>query len=60
MTKPMTAPMLIQCLAGELLADPGLLVETIKEDEETLALVRRYGKGEEDYAKVLERVSQLV
>jgi hypothetical protein len=52
--------MLIQCLAGELLTDPGLLVETIKEDEETLALVRRYGKGEEDYAKVLERVSQLV
>ncbi len=60
MNKPMSATNLIQCLAGELLTDPSLLVETIKEDEETLALVRRYGKGEEDYAKVLERVSQLV
>ena len=60
MNKPMSATMLIQCLAGELFADPGLLVETIKEDEETLALVSRYGKGEEDYATVLEKVSELV
>ncbi len=60
MNKPMSAVNLIQCLAGELYADPGILVETIKEDEETLALVRRYGKGEEDYATVLARVSELV
>jgi len=60
MNKPMSATDLILCLAGELFADPGLLVETIKEDEETLALVRRYGKGEEDYATILERVSELV
>jgi hypothetical protein len=60
MNKPMTAPMLIQCLAGELLTDPALLVETIKEDGETLALVRRYGKGEEDYATILEKVSELI
>ena len=60
MTKPMTATNLIQCLAGELLTDPALLVETIKEDEETLTLVRRYGKGEEDYATVLARVSELI
>ena len=60
MSKPMSAPDLIQCLAGELYADPGLLVEIVKEDEETLALVRRYGKGEEDYAAVLAKVSELV
>jgi hypothetical protein len=60
MTKPMSAPMLIQCLAGELYTDPGLLVETIKEDPETLALVREYGAGREDYATILERVSELV
>jgi hypothetical protein len=56
----MSAVNLIQCLSGELYCDPALLVETIKEDGETLALVRRYGKGEEEYATVLERVSQLV
>jgi hypothetical protein len=60
MSKPMSAVNLIQCLSGELYCDPALLVETIKEDGETLALVRRYGKGEEEYATVLERVSQLV
>ena len=60
MSKPMSAVMLIQCLAGELLADPALLVETIKEDKATLTLVRQYGKGEADYARVLERVSELV
>ena len=60
MKKPMSATNLIQCLAGELLTDPALLVETIKEDGETLALVRRYGKGEEDYATVLAKVSELV
>jgi hypothetical protein len=60
MNKPMSATNLIQCLAGELLTDPALLVETIKEDGETLALVRRYGKGEEDYATVLAKVSELV
>ena len=60
MNKPMSAPDLIKCLAGELLTLPALLVEAIKEDEETLALVRRYGKGEEDYATVLSKVSELV
>ena len=60
MNKPMSATMLIQCLAGELLTDPGLLVETIKEEESALALVRRYGRGEEDYATVLAKVSELV
>lgn len=60
MNKPMSAVMLIQCLAGELLTDPALLVEAIQEDNDTLALVRAYGRGEENYARVLERVSELV
>lgn len=60
MDKPMSAVMLIQCLAGELLVYPSLLVEAIKEDSDTLALVRQYGKGEADYSSVLERVSEIV
>ena len=60
MTKPMSAVMLIQCLAGELYTDPALLVEAIKEDPDTLALVREYGAGREEYATILERVGELI
>jgi len=60
MSKPMSAVMLIQCLAGELYTDPALLVEAIKEDPDTLALVREYGAGREDYATILERVGELI
>ena len=59
MSKPMSAPMLIQCLAGELYAHPEMLVELIKEDEEVLAIVRAYGKGQETYERVLESVSAI-
>lgn len=59
MTKPMSAPDLIQCLAGELLTDPALLVETIREEESALALVRKYGRGEASYETVLEAVSAI-
>ena len=58
--KPMSAPMLVQCLAGELYADPHLLVEIIKEDESVLALVRQYGKGLATYEKVRGAVSAIV
>lgn len=59
MSKPrvMSAPDLIQCLAGELLTDPALLVETIREEESALALVRKYGRGEANYIEVREAVS---
>lgn len=60
MSKPMSAVMLIQCLAGELYTDPALLVEAIKEDPDTLALVREYGAGREEYATILERVGELI
>lgn len=55
-TKPMSAPMLIECLAGELLIDPSLLVETIKEEEDLLRVVRSYGAGDFTYADVLDTV----
>ena len=59
MSKPMSAPMLIQCLAGELYTDPALLVESIKEEESVLSIVRAYGRGEETYQNVLEAVSAI-
>lgn len=52
----MSAPMLIQCVAGELLAHPAEIVELIREDEEVLAIVRRYGKGLATYEEVRDAV----
>lgn len=59
MAKPMSAVNLISCLAGELLTLPVLLVEAIKEDSETLAVVRRYGKGQASYEEVRDAVSAI-
>ena len=59
MTKPMSAPDLIQCLAGELLIDRALLVETIREEESALAIVRQYGRGQISYEEVLNAVSAI-
>jgi hypothetical protein len=59
MTKPMSAPDLIQCLAGELLTDPALLVEAIKEEESVLAIVRQYGRGQISYEEVRDAVSAI-
>lgn len=59
MSKPMSAVSLISCLAGELYTDPALLVESIKEEESVLSLVRAYGKGGATYQEVLEAVSAI-
>ena len=59
MTKPMSAVSLVSCLAGEMFADPALIVEAIREDEEVLALVRQYGKGHATYEEVREAVSAI-
>jgi len=59
MSKPMSAPDLIQCLAGELLTDPALLVEAIKEEESVLAIVRQYGRGQISYEEVRDAVSAI-
>ena len=59
MSRPMSAPNLIQCLAGELLVDPALLVETIREEEELTRLVRSYGAGDFTYEKVKDTLKDL-
>jgi hypothetical protein len=57
--KPMSAVSLISCLAGEIGSLPALLVEAIQEDQEVLALVRQYGKGNATYQEVLEAVGAI-
>jgi hypothetical protein len=59
MSRPMSAPDLIQCLAGELLVDPALLVETIREEEELTRLVRSYGAGDFTYEQVKDTLKDL-
>ena len=59
MTKPMSAPDLIQCLAGELLVDTALLVEAIKEDDSALAIVRQFERGQISYEEVRNAVSAI-
>ena len=59
MSRPMSAPNLIQCLAGELLVDPALLVETIREEEELTRLVRSYGAGDFTYDQVKDTLKDL-
>ena len=59
MSRPMSAPNLIQCLAGELLVDPALLVETIREEEDLTRLVRSYGAGDFTYDQVKDTLKDL-
>jgi hypothetical protein len=59
MSRPMSAPDLIQCLSGELLVDPALLVETIREEEELTRLVRSYGAGDFTYKQVKDTLKDL-
>ena len=56
--KPMSATNLIQCLAGELLVDPAILVETIKEEEDLLRVVRSYGYGDFTYEQVMDTIKE--
>jgi hypothetical protein len=55
----MSAENLVLCLAGEIGSLPALIVEAIQGDTDTLALVRRYGKGEATYEEVLEAVNAI-
>jgi len=55
--KPMSSTNLILCLSGELEVDPGLLVETIKEDSDLLRVVRSYGAGDLTYESVLDTLA---
>ena len=55
--KPMSAVQLIASLAGELLIAPALIVETIKEDEDLLRVVKSYAAGDLSYFHVLDTLS---
>ncbi len=55
----MSAKNLILCLSGELLVDPALLVETIREEEELTRLVRSYSAGDFTYSQVLDTIKDL-
>jgi hypothetical protein len=55
--KPMSATNLILCLSGEMEIDPGLIVETIKEDPDLMRVMRSYGAGDFTYAQVLDTLA---
>jgi len=52
----MSAVSLIQCLAGDLLVDPALVMETIKEEEDLVRVIRSYRLGDLTYSDVLDTV----
>jgi hypothetical protein len=56
----MSAVSLIQCLAGDLLADPALLMETIREEEDLQRVIRSYKLGDFTYADVLDTVKDYI
>lgn len=56
----MSATTLIQCLAGDLMADPGLLLETIREEEDILRVIRSYKLGDFTYEDVLDTVKDYI
>jgi len=55
--KPMGATNLILCLSGEMEIDPGLIVETIKEDPDLMRVIRSYGAGDFTYEQVLNTLA---
>ena len=56
MNKVMKAEDLVLCLAVELAVEPSLLVETIREEEDLLRVIRSYGRGDLAYSSVLDTV----
>lgn len=56
----MSAPMLIACLAGDLLCDPESLMEAIGESEDAKRVIRSYGKGDFNYGEVLDTVKDII
>lgn len=57
---PMSSTSLIQCLAGDLMADPGLLFETIREEEDILRVIRSYKSGDFTYEQVLDTMKDYI
>lgn len=56
----MSAVSLIQCLAGDLMADPRMLFETIREEEDILRVIRSYKLGDFTYEQVLDTVKDYI
>jgi len=56
----MNAVTLIQCLAGDLLADPALLTETIGEEEDLQRVIRSYKAGDFTYSDVLDTMKDFI
>lgn len=52
----MSAVSLIQCLAGDLLVDSALVMETIGEEEDLVRVIRSYKLGDFTYSQVLDTV----
>ena len=57
---PMSAGDLIASLAGELLVEPSLLLEIVREDQDALRVIRSYGAGDFTYEQVLDTIRDLV
>ena len=53
----MSSTHLVLCLSGDMEIDPGLIVETIKEDPDLMRVVRSYGAGDFTYAQVLDTLA---
>jgi len=53
-TKLMTTSQLLQCIAGELLVDYGLMMETYQEEADLRRLVKHYRYGDFTYYETLE------
>jgi hypothetical protein len=53
----MSPIVLMQRLAGELLVDPALLVETIEEDEDLRRVIKSYRAGDFTYEQVLDTLN---
>ena len=52
----LSAADLVNCLSGDLLVDPSLIVETIQEDQDLLRVVRSYRVGDFTYDDVLDTI----
>ena len=56
----MSAVTLIQCLAGDLLADPALVMETIGQEEDLVRVIRSYKAGDFTYEQVLDTMKDFI
>jgi hypothetical protein len=58
--KPLDIVTLIQCLAGEMMADPAIVFETVKEEEDLQRVIRSYRLGDLTYNQVLDTFNDYI